>query len=95
MADKTFYAMVVTRCVVAGEVTDSIDISARMVKAASEDEARRVIESALPTTYRNSDGETVAWPLSRIASIDECGQLESGDDVTGFVFQRDDFDELV
>ena len=92
---KTFYAMVVTRCVVAGEVTGSIDVSALMVKADTEDEVRAKLESALPTTYENSDGETVEWPLARIASIDECYNLESGGEVTGFIFQRDDFDELV
>ena len=67
---KTFYVMVMTRCVIDGELSDSFDLSTRMILAASEAEVRSRVEAESPHSYQNPAGETVEWPLSRIMSID-------------------------
>lgn len=91
---KTYYAMVISRCTVAGEQTESLNVSAHMVLAASESEVRTKLETESAHSYKNSKGETVEWQLVKIMAIDECTRLESGDEVTGFIFGRSEFDEL-
>lgn len=90
-----YYAMVVRRCRTGGSLTDTIEVSAVMVTGDSEADARQKISGASVCSYRNEGGELVEWRLTRIMSIDECHDLTSGDDVTGFTIQIGDLGQLV
>lgn len=92
---KTWYAMVISRSSVDGRKGNTIDVSAYMVEAESEEQVRaKLHEDASRFSYENSDGETVRWPILRIMSIDERNNVDSGDMLTGFTFEKDEIDDL-
>lgn len=87
--------MVIHRALVAGQPNGSLDVSAYFYRADSEVDVRTRIECQAPHSYVGSEGEDVTWDLVRIMSIDECPQLASGDEVTGFIASADDLGTLV
>jgi hypothetical protein len=92
---KNYYAMVVHRALVGGELTGSLDVSAYFYRAGSEADVRARIEAQAPHAYVGGGGEDVKWDLVRIMSIDECPELTSGDEVTGFIASADELGTLV
>jgi len=94
--NKTYYAMVMSRSSVDGVLGDTIDISAYMVHAESEEDVRsKLKEKASAFSYKNEDGGVVQWPIQRILAVDQCHHLESGDEVTGFTIRMDEIGDLV
>jgi hypothetical protein len=80
-----FFAMVVYRCIVAGEPTGKLDIQAQYHLAGSEHDVRRKIESQSRVGYENGAGKWVDWELRAVMAIDQVEQLESGAEVVGFI----------
>ena len=92
---NSYYAMVIHRCMVAGQPTDYLDLSAYFFRAESEDEVRSLIENEEPHSYVGGEGDDVKWTLLRIMSIDPCDTPDSGQEVTGFITSSDELGKLV
>jgi len=89
-----FLAIVAYRCFVAGLPTDSIDMQVRWFQASDRDAVGELLVAEPEQSYQNADGETVAWKLAQVFSIDEFGTPESGDEVTGFIASADELAAL-
>ena len=85
-----YLAIVVYGSEVAGKKGDSLDIQTRFFEASSEEEVVERIEGENPCTYSNDRGEEVAWPLRAIMAVEEFGDLESGEELIGFISSAND-----
>lgn len=92
---KKFFAVELGRCFVADGETGSVDVSTHYYEAESPEAVEELILAKPPRSYENGAGELVTWKLSRILSIDECVELVSGEEVTGFITRSSELDLLL
>ncbi len=86
---KKYLSILLYSCSVNGEKTSSFDVSVKFFLANSDSEVREKIYSQEGETYKNEDGENVTWELKEIMSIDKFDELQSGEEVVGFITQLD------
>jgi hypothetical protein len=75
-------------CEVSGEGTDSVDYRVRYFASDSIDEVMLRLRTEPPHTYKNSDGEDVAWIFDDTVAVEFDPRLEDGTEVIGFITGR-------
>lgn len=92
---KNYFAIAIYRSLVEGEpVTGRLDVQVRYYAARSEEEVRERLEDEERVEYRNHLGERVGWELSSIMAVEAVEEMESGDEVVGFIADLEELGEL-
>ena len=82
---ERWLAIVAYRCEVAGEPTDSIDISVRYLEAESEEDVESQLKALPVCSYENQYGELVTWPSVGMISTALFSHEPDGSEVVGFI----------
>ena len=85
MMNKKFAAISIYRCYLNDVITKSIDVKTQYFECASEDDVRLAILSEGDHEYIGTEGHMCCWKLQEIMAVDEIYNLESGDELTGFI----------
>jgi hypothetical protein len=91
---KRYFAIAVYRSLVAGKPTGSLDIQVRYYLAESEQRVRDLLHGEERHSYENPRGEVVEWELRAIMDVEEAAELETGEEIVGFIVGPEELAEL-
>lgn len=93
---KTFLAIVIYKCSINGEKSDSIDFQVKYYSSETDAEVKSKIMTEEPLSYKNELGENVIWEFKEIMSIDEFNTPKNqGEEVAGFIIDYNELKKMV
>ena len=91
---KSYLAIIVYRCLIAGKPDRSLDFQVKHYRAESEEKAHEAISREQHQVYKNVDGENVCWEYVETLTVEEFELPESGDEMIGFIMGVDELNRL-
>jgi hypothetical protein len=86
-----YFAIVIYRPEVAGELGDSVDIQVQYFDEKDPAIVEARILNEPPLRGQNEAGQAIVWNLDEIVQIEEVDVLEDGAEVIGFIRDQDGF----
>jgi hypothetical protein len=75
-------------CEVSGDRTDGMDYQVRYFASDSIDEVMSRLRAESPHTYKNADGQDVAWVFDCTVAVESDPNFADGAEVIGFITGR-------
>jgi hypothetical protein len=95
MPSKGCFAIVAYRELIDRKSTGTLDIRVRWFPQTDVDWVRRRIENEPPRQYKNDAQQLVSIELAEIFAVEKLGQYDPGEEVIGFLTDRDELTDIM